>query len=421
MASNHVISFDGGLKLSPRKGGSHSNSSRRSNRTRSARELQSLHGELHDLQRAFLETKRRSQQRKLLKVQLNKLEADIRLKFFEFEEDQVVHNQQRAIAGFKLASPPQFVPSSTPRTTMPALPRPPGRPVGGVIQLDSLPTMGSPDADLGAAPEVPYEEESTDGTLPVANHMSETHAWTSSPCQIYEIRTANYMKKKKKYTPQQTIFELVGLDAFKYPSDVDIPASNDWDDSVFMRAKRNHTAAGTAMPRYMIVTYITPGEPKLNLSMYFAEKPFIIETEEDERYKKLLDHFLEGDNDKFRKSRFKLIPQCTKGPWMVKKAMGSPALIAKKLDTQFYRGDGFLEVSIDVGSSMIAKRILGTVRGALTGLVLDLGFTIEGKSAEELPERLIGGVRLQHIEIDGIPLMDERYGKIRRKNGKVVI
>jgi len=401
---NHVISFDGGggMKIgSPGKEQSGAaNSARRSNRTRSARELQGMHDELFELQCTFLEAGRRTQQRKLLKVQLNKLEADIRLKYFEFEEDLVLLKQQQR----STPAPPAFVPPMSPRRSMPDLPRPPASPGGSPV-----PQMGGSELEVAVTPgspaESPFHPEDTTGSLKVASHITDTHCWTSSPSAIYEIRTANYLKKKKKYTPQDSMFELVGADAFTSSQPSSQPGTH-WEDSVYNRAKRNHAATGEPMPRYLIVTFMCPVEPQLIFSLYFAEKPLEVKTEEDKAYKRLVDHFLTGDNDKFRKSRFKLIPQCAKGPWVVKKAMGSPALIAKKLDTKWFRGDGFLEVSVDVGSSMIAKRILGTVTGSLAGLVLDLGFTIEGKTAEELPERLLGGVRLQHIDLGKVSPLD---------------
>ena len=87
---------------------------------------------------------------------------------------------------------------------------------------------------------------------------------------------------------------------------------------------------------------------------------------------------------------------------MVKKAMGAPALIGKKLDTYFNREPGCIEITIDVSSSMMARATFSTCAGASTALILDLGFTIEGKKEDELPERLLSGVRIQHLDLDAI-------------------
>ena len=71
---------------------------------------------------------------------------------------------------------------------------------------------------------------------------------------------------------------------------------------------------------------------------YFAEKPIKIESPEDEMYKKMVDHFMAGPNDNFRKNRLKLIPNVVEGPWMIKQAANVPALIGKKLTSTFRRG-----------------------------------------------------------------------------------
>jgi len=51
-------------------------------------------------------------------------------------------------------------------------------------------------------------------------------------------------------------------------------------------------------------------------------------------------------------------------------------------------------VCIDVNSSRIGANILGVVKGFCTNLTIDLTFLIEGQRPEDLPERLLGGVRV---------------------------
>ena len=54
---------------------------------------------------------------------------------------------------------------------------------------------------------------------------------------------------------------------------------------------------------------------------------------------------------------------------------------------------------IDVGSDTIARSILGVVEGYTTSLVIDLGFVIEGTETEELPECVLGCVRLCRLDL----------------------
>jgi hypothetical protein len=174
------------------------------------------------------------------------------------------------------------------------------------------------------------------------------------------------------------------------PEAVQKPA--DWTDSVLQRFRRNHGGD----QRFFIVNFVCPGKAlDMNLILYFAEKPH-----DDPKWKQVVDRFLEGDDDTYRRNRLKLLPICTQGPWLVRKAIGQPSLIAKKLDTTFRRGTGLLEVTINIGSSVIARNVQRLVTSSLKSLILDIGFTIEGHDDSELPERLIGGCRLKHINIE---------------------
>jgi hypothetical protein len=51
-----------------------------------------------------------------------------------------------------------------------------------------------------------------------------------------------------------------------------------------------------------------------------------------------------------------------------------------------------MEVDVDVGSSSVAATVVNLVQGATKNLVVDMGIVLEGHSAEELPESLLGTV-----------------------------
>ena len=58
------------------------------------------------------------------------------------------------------------------------------------------------------------------------------------------------------------------------------------------------------------------------------------------------------------------------------------------------RGPRYAEVDIDVGSSSVAAAVVGLVQGATRSLVVDIGIVLEGHTREELPEALLGTVRV---------------------------
>ena len=74
-----------------------------------------------------------------------------------------------------------------------------------------------------------------------------------------------------------------------------------------------------------------------------------------------------------------------------------PALTGKKLQQYYHRGDGYLEIDLDLGSSAVASRILSLVREACSRLTVDIAITIEGNAADELPERVLCATRWQGL------------------------
>ena len=248
--------------------------------------------------------------------------------------------------------------------------------------------------------------ENTDGTVSRGGRVGQTNCWTPAPTQLFPIRGKKYLSDGKKEKTEESTFELVGIDTITVDRTWDHVA--EWEDSVFQRYRRNCIREGRRCPRFLILNWLAPANPLINHVQYFVERDLGVPSTPDEvMYKKMVDHFLEGPNDNFRKSRLKLIPNVVEGPWVVKQAAGSPALIGKKLTTVCHRGEGYCEISIDVGSSTIAARVLDLCKGACKSLVIDMAYCIEGKKEEELPERLLGACRLHYIDMSNLPVGPE--------------
>ena len=50
---------------------------------------------------------------------------------------------------------------------------------------------------------------------------------------------------------------------------------------------------------------------------------------------------------------------------------------------------------------------LALVKGAATSLTIDLSFTLQGETPDELPESLIGGVRILRCNLDALMEVDD--------------
>jgi hypothetical protein len=113
----------------------------------------------------------------------------------------------------------------------------------------------------------------------------------------------------------------------------------------------------------------------------------------------LLENFVNGDN-RFRNSRFKLIPNIAKGSWIVKQSVGKTAcLIGEALEISYYHGKNYLELDVDIGSSSVARGVVNLVVGYLSKLVIELAFLIQANTEEELPEYLLGTCRLINLDV----------------------
>lgn len=114
--------------------------------------------------------------------------------------------------------------------------------------------------------------------------------------------------------------------------------------------------------------------------------------------------WLQGD-DNYKNDRLKLIPYVAEGPWVVRNMVtGRPAIIGRKLPVTYRQlpaGSGgqapLCECTLDVGSSSAtAKRIVSVCRRYMSGLTSDIGFVIQAESPDELPEQMLGSIRVHH-------------------------
>ena len=135
------------------------------------------------------------------------------------------------------------------------------------------------------------------------------------------------------------------------------------------------------------------------LAFYFhAARPNILD--ENSPFSELLNDVLDGD-DEFRNSRFKLIPSVVEGSFIIKQSTGSkPALIGKKLKCPYFRGVNYFEMDIDIASNSVANTVVGMARGVTKSLVVDIAYLFESQNEEELPETILGAVRLQKVSLD---------------------
>ncbi|KAG2550159.1 hypothetical protein PVAP13_9KG236900 [Panicum virgatum] len=215
------------------------------------------------------------------------------------------------------------------------------------------------------------------GNLRRDDRDNSRDCWRISDGNNFRVRSKNFVYDKSKVPAGKPLMELVAVDWFKDTKRMDHVA----------RRK------GCAVQ--------VPGTTNYSMVFYFVTKKLVPNS--------LLQRFVDGD-DEFRNSRFKLIPSVPKGSWIVRQSVGStPCLLGKAVDITYIRGVNYLEIDVDIGSSTVANGVLGLVCGVITTLVVDMAFLVQGNTYEELPERLIGAVRMSHIELSSavVPVLED--------------
>jgi hypothetical protein len=131
--------------------------------------------------------------------------------------------------------------------------------------------------------------------------------------------------------------------------------------------------------------------------------------------------WMEGDGpeaDDRRNIKFKLIPKVVQGSWVVRQSVGTtPVLLGQKLKTKYFRGRGaggcsYFECDVDITSNSVANSVTRLVVNSITSLVVDLAPLVEGQLGDELPERLIGSIRYDHLDLRTSSVWDEVKGTV---------
>ncbi|XP_028754672.1 protein ENHANCED DISEASE RESISTANCE 2-like [Neltuma alba] len=215
--------------------------------------------------------------------------------------------------------------------------------------------------------------------------------WKISDGNNFRVRSKQFCFDKSKIPAGKHLMDLVAVDWFKDTKRMDHVA------------KRQGCAAQVASEKGLfsiIINLQVPGSTHYSMVFYFVTKALVPGS--------LLQRFVDGD-DEFRNSRLKLIPSVPKGSWIVRQSVGStPCLLGKAVDCNYIRGPKYLEVDVDIGSSTVANGVLGLVVGVITTLVVDMAFLVQANTTDELPERLIGAVRISHLELSSaiVPKLD---------------
>jgi len=243
----------------------------------------------------------------------------------------------------------------------------------------------------------------------------ERSFWHVPECRKLQVRSKSYLTTSKKQAASPPVFELIAVDNFICKERVDHIASHP-SNRIAQAIKR-----GDKFPFMFVVNFQVPGPPFYSFVMYMAATermqhclfscsdeslssvPISASQQAEalpEGYLELCRKFFLGESDAFCDERFKLIPRICEGPYIVRRAVGSkPAVLGKRLTQRYFRHSNYLELDLDIGSSVVAHKIVQLSIGFAKLLTVDMALVLEGKHEKELPEQVLGLVRVVHIDM----------------------
>ncbi|KAM0909134.1 hypothetical protein ACQ4PT_014996 [Festuca glaucescens] len=257
------------------------------------------------------------------------------------------------------------------------------------------------------------EEALSAGSLRQVDLDRGTNGWASPPGDLFHLRARGYFSGgggRRAKAPSSPDWHLrpAGVDWLRSHARLDhvlarddIPVA-----AAFRRARlrkdpnahfppRRQSPGPIPTPDLIDRSHLgVPGRPDAYSSVFYfaAEAPIPPDS--------LLGRFVYGD-DAYRNARFKIVNRIVKGPWLVRATVGNygACLLGRALTCRYHKGDDYLEIDVDIGSSAIASAILHLALGAVTSVTIDMGFLVESQSEEELPEKLFGAVRIAQMEM----------------------
>jgi len=251
------------------------------------------------------------------------------------------------------------------------------------------------------------------------------HAWEPGDHQRFRLRVGpNYKKYGRKEPSGPVLLELLEVDLFKSSALV-----HNLGEFIALPEPRVPVPEGSAVPPIFVVHGSLPFEapsmlgnsngPTLNAVFYFGlreeTQQALASLETAPKAVQLLETFCRSAHaDPSVFNRFKCIGMLRNYeevgmPSIMKGYNGKPVLIRNRSAVK--GGSGVMDQQQDSIIMhvnvrlwpLLARTGLHTLFGASAKCDLDVGFTIEGRADDELPEVLLGAVHIAHLRLDELP------------------
>ncbi|KAJ0392548.1 hypothetical protein P43SY_010008 [Pythium insidiosum] len=241
--------------------------------------------------------------------------------------------------------------------------------------------------------------------------------WTQISGTRFQVRQGpNYRRTKLKAPSAESLLELIGIDIFRSSGKIDNVASIV---DLGELASQDLFVVNCQVPSYQPSNPLW-GERQgdgvgFNFVTYFAIPPSVRaqlnEPEPAHQAIQLLKSFMcesSSVSDRFKAIGIVVNPAEQKlgrtERHLLETYNGQPILTRPQ--HRFYRGESYFEVDVDAHEfNYVARKGLVGVSEHFKNMVVDFGFVLEGQEDQELPEQILGAVRLCKIDVCLAPEM----------------
>jgi len=265
-------------------------------------------------------------------------------------------------------------------------------------------------------------------SAPGASIETQPHSYSNVDAKLFHLRIGpNYKKNKRKAPSGPALYDLISMD-FLY---ADEPLRNVADKFRIphIPGLTDVSTGHKHIPPVLVINTWLPGEePSMfggksanegetySIPMVFVlSKDTLGELRDLESASagvKLLSEWCEkAETDSDFRGRFKCMGmveniESSGVPKFIQGYNGKPALVTKS--GTFKRHSNYIEFTINVNMwAYLARKGLYTLTPTFPGFIFNVGFTIEARKDEEMPEVLLGGCRLLNLDpekavVDGV-------------------
>lgn len=228
--------------------------------------------------------------------------------------------------------------------------------------------------------------------------------WSQPDAQCFHVRSKNYLKDGKKNPSEPYLFTARGAELF-LTEDCPKNVAGHYSSLLGGELRTKPTfIVNYRFPWGVLLLYFEI--PQKYVQYMNGAKCVKKDGMELRPAEQCICSFLTSPSTAHRNSVLKFIPVVSDGPWVVRNMVtGKPVLIGQKLPLQYFSqpAEGalapYLEADLDVGnSSARARNITSMCKKFMKSLTLDFGFVIQGDSFQELPEQMLGCVRLHSFD-----------------------